>query len=161
MSQIVYGTDFPDRRRTRKGVATVFSGEDLNERGNALRLVPRLGPMAHVAKIRSGQAAARPVHSRRWGGSFDEIMKRGGAGVGCCWFSQRFLLLSMPSAAGMRRMLSRAAERDIAGLDPVANLADKVGCASRARRLKIPTITSRELRLSTVMGMTSHTAGNI
>jgi hypothetical protein len=42
----------------------------------------------------------------------------------------------MPSAAGMRRILFRAAERDIAGLDPVANLADKVGCASGARRLR-------------------------
>jgi hypothetical protein len=29
-------------------------------------------------------------------------------------------------------MSSRAAGRDIAGLDPAANLADKVGCASRA-----------------------------
>jgi predicted TIM-barrel fold metal-dependent hydrolase len=46
VSQIVYGTDFPYRTGAEhtKGVATVFSGEDLNkvERGNALRLVPRL-----------------------------------------------------------------------------------------------------------------------
>jgi hypothetical protein len=32
-------------------------------------------------------------------------------------------------------MSSRAAG-DIAGLDPDPNLADKVGCASRARRLR-------------------------
>ena len=46
VSQIVYGTDFPYRTGAEhtKGVATVFSGEDLNkvERGNALRLVRRL-----------------------------------------------------------------------------------------------------------------------
>ena len=46
VSQIVYGTDFPYRTGAEhtKGVATVFSGDDLNkvERGNALRLVRRL-----------------------------------------------------------------------------------------------------------------------
>jgi len=46
VSQIVYGTDFPYRTGAEhtKGVATVFSGDDLKkvERENALRLVPRL-----------------------------------------------------------------------------------------------------------------------
>jgi predicted TIM-barrel fold metal-dependent hydrolase len=46
VSQIVYGTDFPYRTAAdhTRGVASVFSGDDLNKvnRENALRLLPRL-----------------------------------------------------------------------------------------------------------------------
>jgi len=55
----------------------------------------------------------------------DKIVTRGGAGAAP----------SLAFAAGMRGLSSREAG-DLAGLAPATNLADKVGCTNRARRLR-------------------------